>query len=52
MPNEHIRRDLQFERTFAFFKKADAWTDLYRELHNEFVDSPLFRDRSTVLLGG
>jgi len=43
---------LQFERTFAFFKKADAWTDLHRKLHPEFFDSPLFLDRSTVLLGG
>jgi len=51
-PSEHIRRDLQFERTFALFKEADARTDLDRELHPEFVDSPLFQDRSTVLLGG
>jgi len=51
-PREHIRRDFPFERTFALFKEADARTDLDRELHPEYVDSPLFQNRSTVLLGG
>jgi len=51
-PSEHIQRDLIFERTSELFKEADARTDLDRELHPEFVDSPLFQDRSSVLQGG
>ena len=51
-PSEHIRRDFPFERTFALFKEADARTDLDREPHPEYVDSPLLQNRSTVLLGG
>lgn len=51
-PSEHIRCDLQFERTFALFKEAYARTDLDKELHIELVDSPPFQDPSTVVLGG
>jgi len=51
-PSEQIRCDLQFERTFALFKKAYARTDLDTELLPELVDSPPFQDPSTVVLGG
>jgi len=51
-PSEHVQRDLMFERTSELFKEAEARTDLDRELHPEFVDSPLFQDRSSVLQGG
>jgi len=51
-PSEHIQRDVIFERTSELFKEADATTDLDRELHPEFFDSPLFLDRFLALQGG
>ena len=51
-PSEHVQRDLMFERTSELFKEADARTDLDKELHPEFVDTPLFQDPSSVLQGG
>lgn len=51
-PSAHIRRDLAFDATFNLFKKADARGSVDRGLHPEFVDSPLFQDRASVLMSG
>lgn len=51
-PSDHVRRDLQFVSTLELFKKADRRTDKDRELHPEFIDSPLFQHRSSVLMSG
>lgn len=51
-PSEHVRRDLLFDATFELFKKADERTELDRSLHPEFVDSPMFQDRASVLMTG
>lgn len=51
-PSEHVRRDLLFDATFELFKKADRRTEEDRLLHPEFVDSPLFQDRTSVLMAG
>lgn len=51
-PSEHVRRDLAFDDTFALFLKADRRRRIDRELHPEFVDSALFRDRSSILMSG
>lgn len=51
-PSEHVRRDLLFDSTYELFKKADARTELDRSLHPEFVDSPMFQDRNSVLMTG
>lgn len=51
-PSEHVRRDLLFDATLELFKKADERTEQDRLLHPEFVDSPLFQDRASVLMTG
>jgi len=51
-PSSHVRRDLRFARTFKKFLAADLRSDEERALHPEFVDSPFFQDRGTVLLAG
>lgn len=51
-PSDHVRRDMLFDSTFKLFKKADERSDRERELHPEFVDSPMFQDRASVLLSG
>lgn len=51
-PSDHVRRDLQFASTFELFKKADARSNREREMHPEFIDSPMFHDRASVLLSG
>ena len=52
LPSDHILRDLQFEGTLANFKAADQRSSIERQLHPEFVDSPLFQDRAASLLCG
>ncbi|KAK1866239.1 hypothetical protein I4F81_008759 [Pyropia yezoensis] len=51
-PSDHVRRDLQFASTFELFKKADARSNRDRELHPEFIGSPMFQDRASALLSG
>ena len=52
LPSSHVRRDLRFASTFKKFLAADLRSDEERALHPEFVDSPFFQDRGTVLLAG
>lgn len=51
-PSEHVPRDLALDATFAVFEKTDQRGEADRELEPEFVDSPLFQDRASVLMSG
>lgn len=51
-PSHHVRHDLLFAETFKLFKEADTRFYLDRELHPEFVHSPLFLSRAAVLRSG
>lgn len=52
LPSSHVRRDVAFSATFENFLAAELRTDEERALEPEFIDSPLFNIRPTVLLAG
>lgn len=52
LPSAHVRRDVSFTATFENFLSAKLRSDQERLLEPNFIDSPLFNNRPSVLMAG
>lgn len=52
LPSAHVRRDVAFEATFQNFLVAEQRPDEERVLQPEFIDSPMYKERSSVVMAG
>lgn len=49
LPSAHVRRDVAFEKTYQRLVAADKRSAAECDLHPEFVDSPIFQARESVV---
>lgn len=52
LPSSHVRRDISFDATYRKLFEAEKRSDVERALHPDFVDSPYYNKRSSILMTG
>ncbi|KAK1866141.1 hypothetical protein I4F81_008661 [Pyropia yezoensis] len=52
LPSAHVRRDVSFSVSFENFLSAELRSDRQCRLEPDFIESPLFNNRPSVLMAG